>query len=124
MQRKDTLHTFSVGDPAHGKCFIESPAFTANDYASKYLDSLFVPFHHAGMNAYAIPDRKRYGVASVLFFLNRIDDLIHENTPSPPARTGEQFPPGYVKLQPPTGSFGDFDELEISDRITNKSLNR
>src|SRR6266480_2043682 len=81
MQRKDTLDTFSVRDSAHGECFIESPAFTANDYASKYLDSFFVPFHHAGMNAHAIPDRKRCGVASVLFFLNGIDDLIHEKLP-------------------------------------------
>jgi hypothetical protein len=44
------------------------------------------------MNAYAIPDRKRCGVASVLFFLNRIDDLIHEKLPLPPARAGEQLP--------------------------------
>jgi len=87
MQRKDTLDTFSVRDSAHGECFIESPTLTANDYASKYLDSLFVPFHHAGMNAYAIPDRKRCGVGSVLFFLNRIDDLIHEKLPLP-ARSG------------------------------------
>jgi hypothetical protein len=87
MQRKDTLDTFSVRDSAHGECFIESPALTANDYASKYLDSLFVPFHHAGMNAYAIPDRERCGVASVLFFLNGIDDLIHEKFPLP-ARPG------------------------------------
>jgi hypothetical protein len=41
------------------------------------------------MNAHAIPDRKRRGVASVLFFLNRIDDLIHENSPSPPVRAGQ-----------------------------------
>jgi hypothetical protein len=88
MQRKDTLDTFSVRDSAHGKCFIESPVFTANDYASKYLDSLFVPFHHAGMNAYAIPDRKRCGVASVLFFLNGIDDLIHEKLPLPARSDG------------------------------------
>jgi hypothetical protein len=44
------------------------------------------------MNAHAIPDRKRRRVASVLFFLNGIDDLIHEKLPSPPARAGEQFP--------------------------------
>src|ERR1044072_5991658 len=81
MQRKDTLDTFSVRDSAHGECFIESSALTANDYASKYLDSLFVPFHHAGMNAYAIPDRKRRGIVSVLFFLNGIDDLTHEKLP-------------------------------------------
>ncbi len=87
MQRKYTLNAFSVGDSAHGECFIESPALTANDYASKYLDSFLVPFHHAGVNAHAIPDRKRRGVASVLFFLNGIDDLIHEKFPLP-ARSG------------------------------------
>jgi len=94
MQRKDTLDTFSVRDSAHGERFIESPTLTANDYSSKDLDSLFVPFHHTGMNAYAIPDRKRCGVASVLFFLNRVDDLIHEKYPLPAGSAGEQFPAG------------------------------
>jgi len=88
MQRKYTLNAFSVGDSAHGECFIESPALTANDYASKYLDSFFVPFHHAGVNTHAIPDRKRRGVASVLFFLNGIDDLIHEKFPLPARSCG------------------------------------
>jgi len=81
----------SVGDSAHGECFIESPALTANDYASKYLDSFFVPFHHSGVNAHAIPDRKRCGVASVLFFLNGIDDLIHENPPPRPLGRANSF---------------------------------
>ena len=83
MQWKNTLHALAVGDSAHGECFIESPALTANDYASKYLDSFFVPFHHPGVHAHAIPDGKRRGVTSVLFFLNCIDDLIHEKFPLP-----------------------------------------
>src|SRR5262245_41822730 len=124
MQRKYTLNAFAVRDSAHGECFVESPPLAANDYASKYLDSFFVPFHHASVNAHAVPNRKRCGVAFVLFFLNGIYDLIHENFPSPPARAGEQFPAGYVKLQPPAGSFSDLTSLRFGDRTTTKSLNR
>src|SRR5262249_23173639 len=94
VQRKHTLNAFPVGDSAHGECFIESATLTSNDYAREYLDSFFVSFHHTGVNAHAIPDRKRCHVALTLFFLNGIDNLIHENPPSPPARAGEQFPAG------------------------------
>jgi hypothetical protein len=87
VQWKHTLYTFAVGDSAYGECFVESPTFTANDYAGEYLDAFLIPFHYTGMNAHAIPDRKRCHFAFVLFFLNGIDDLIHEKFPFP-ARSG------------------------------------
>jgi hypothetical protein len=81
VQWKHTLYTFALRDSAHGECFVQSPTFTANDNASEYLDSFLVAFHDTGMNAHAIPNRKLRYFASVLFFLNGIDDLIHEKFP-------------------------------------------
>src|SRR4030095_8292878 len=87
MQRKYTLNAFSVGDSAHGECFVESPALTANHNASEYLDSFLVPFNDTGVDPHAVTNRKRGPVAFVLFLLNSIDDLIHEKFPLP-ARLG------------------------------------
>jgi len=75
------------------------------------------------MNAHAIPNRKLRYFASVLFFLNGIDDLIHEKYPFP-ARAGEQFPAGYFKLQPLTESFNDLTSWRFNDQITPESSNR
>ena len=63
MQWENSLHAFAVGDAAHGKCFIQAAAFTADHYSRKYLDSFFVAFYHAGMNAHAVAHRKRVRVA-------------------------------------------------------------
>ena len=75
---KYPLDAFTVGDSAHGESFVEPATLPANHYASKYLDSFLVSFHHASVHAHAIANRKRFGIAFLLFFLNRIDDLIHK----------------------------------------------
>src|SRR4029453_18302677 len=103
MQRKYTLNAFSVGDSAHGECFVESPALTANHNASEYLDSFLVPFNDTGVDPHAVPNGKQRHVTFVLFLLNGVDDLIHEKLPLPARRAGEQFPAGKAKLQPPSG---------------------
>jgi hypothetical protein len=41
------------------------------------------------VNAHTIPDRKLRHVTFVLFFLNSIDDLVHEKIPLPARRTGK-----------------------------------
>ena len=91
MQRKNALDALAVGDSAHGECFIESAAFATNHYASEYLDSFLVPFHNASMNAHAVADGKLRRVASLLFFLDGIDNLIHDNIPFPPAGRANIF---------------------------------
>src|SRR5262249_40141349 len=50
----------------------------ADHYAGKDLNSFFISFHDASMHAHAITHRKRFSIAFLLFFLNRIDDLIHK----------------------------------------------
>ena len=89
MEGKYTLYALAVRDSAHGECFVESAALTANDYTGENLNSFLVPFHHAGVNTHAIPNRERRSVTPLLFFLDSIDDLIHENPLSPARQTGE-----------------------------------
>src|ERR671918_2536889 len=78
MQGKYPLDALGVRDTAHGESFIEPATFPANHYADKDLDSFFVSFHDASVDAHAVANRKRFGIALLLFFLNRIDDLIHK----------------------------------------------
>ena len=49
---------------------------------AKISDSFLVSFHDASVNAHAIANRKRFGIIFLLFFLNRIDDLIHNSSPA------------------------------------------
>jgi len=91
VQRENALDTLAVGDSAHGECFIKSATFAANHYASEYLDSFLVPFHNASVNAHAVADGKLRRVASLLFFLDGIDNLIHDNIPFPPAGRANIF---------------------------------
>jgi len=91
MQWENALDALAVGDSAHGECFIESAAFAANHYASEYLDSFLVPFHNASVNAHAVADGKLRRVASLLFLLDGIDNLIHDNIPFPPAGRANIF---------------------------------
>jgi hypothetical protein len=91
MQWENAFDALAVGDSAHGECFIKSAAFATNYYASEYLDSFLVPFHNASMNAHAVADGKLRRVASLLFFLDGIDNLIHDNIPFPPAGRANIF---------------------------------
>jgi hypothetical protein len=91
VQRENALDALAVGDSAHGECFIKSATFAANHYASEYLDSFLVPFHNASMNAHAVADGKLRRVASLLFFLDGIDNMIHDNIPFPPAGRANIF---------------------------------
>jgi hypothetical protein len=77
MQGKYSLDALAVRDAAHGESFVESATFPADHYAGKDLDSFLVSFHDASVDAHAVANRKRFGIAFLLFFLNRIDDLIH-----------------------------------------------
>ena len=78
MQGKYPLDAFTVRDAAHRERFIQSATLPADHYPRKNLDSFFVSFHHPGVHAHAIANRKRFGVVFLLFFLNSIDDLIHK----------------------------------------------
>src|SRR5262245_53444050 len=124
MQRKYALNAFSVGYSAHGECFIESPAFTADDYAGKYLNSFLVPFHHPGMNAHAISDRKRCGVASMLFFFNRIDGLIHDKYPFTARSGGQTVSSRIGKIATIQRNNWRSNKFGSNGWITVKSLNR
>ena len=99
MQGKYPLDALPVRDAAHGESFVDSPTLTANDYAGEYLDSFLVSFHNAGVHAHAIPNRKRFGIAFLLFLLNRIDDLIHKLVASRAAAGAHSHSKGRV-LQP------------------------
>ena len=77
MQRKTALHTFAVGNAAHGECFIEAAAFASNHDAGEDLDSLLVAFHHARVHADAVTDFKAVRFGLVLFLFDRVDDAVH-----------------------------------------------
>src|SRR5207248_3011742 len=91
MQGEDSFDALAVRDSAHGECFVDSAALTANDYTSEYLNSFLVAFYYPGMNAHAVPHRKQPSVAPLLFLLDSIDDLIHEIPFFPPAGRGNSF---------------------------------
>jgi hypothetical protein len=78
MQGKYPLDALAVRDAAHSERFVESATLAADDYPRKDLNSFLVSFHDAGVHAHAIANRKCLGIAFLLFFLNRIDDLIHK----------------------------------------------
>jgi hypothetical protein len=78
MQGEYPLDALAVRDAAHGESFVEPATLPANHYAGEDLDSFLVSFHDARVHAYAVANRKRFGIAFLLFFLNRIDDLIHK----------------------------------------------
>ena len=82
MERENSLHALTIRNAPNSECFVESASFTANDYAGKYLDSFFVSFYDARVNAYAVADRKRRQIALLLFFLDDVDDLIHKVIPA------------------------------------------
>ena len=78
MQGKYPLDALAVRDAAHSESFVEPATLPADHYARKDLNSFLVSFHDASVHAHAIANRKRFGIAFLLFFLNRIDDLIHK----------------------------------------------
>src|SRR5206468_7144358 len=78
MQGKYPLDALAVRDAAHGESFVESATLPADHYPRKDLDAFLVAFYDAIVHAHAIADRKRFGIAFLLFFLNRTDDLIHK----------------------------------------------
>ena len=78
MQGKYSLDALTVRDAAHSESFVEPATLAADHYSRKDLNSFLVSFHDARVHAHAIANRKRFGIAFLLFFLNRIDDLIHK----------------------------------------------
>ena len=78
MQRENSLDALTIRDAPNGERLVESTSFTANHYAGKYLDSLFVTFYDPGVNAYTVADRKRRQIALLLFLFDDVDDSIHK----------------------------------------------
>src|SRR5437764_9951880 len=78
MQGEHSFDALAVRDAAHGESFVEAATLPADHYPRKDLNSFLVSFHNASVHAHAVANRKRFGIAFLLFFLNRIDDLIHK----------------------------------------------
>ena len=70
--------------PGDGSLAVKPDGSTSptDHYAGKDLDSFLVSFHDASVHAHAIANRKRFGIILLLFFLNPIDDLIHNSSPA------------------------------------------
>ena len=99
MKGKYSLDALAVRDAAHGESFVDPATLPADHYPRKNLDSLLVSFHNPGVHAHAIANRKRFGIAFLLFLLNRIDDLIHKLVASRAAAGAHSHSKGRV-LQP------------------------
>ncbi len=99
MQREYSLDAFTVRDAAHRESFIQSATLSADHYPRKDLNPFLIAFHDAGVYAHAIANRKRFGVVFLLFFLNRIDDLIHKLVASRAAAGAHSHSKAHV-LQP------------------------
>ena len=99
MEREDSLDALSVRNAAHSECLVESAPFTADHHAGKYLDSLFVTFHDARVNAYAVANGEWREIALLLFLLNDVDDAIHK--PVQPRGCGRTLSFGGVDFATP-----------------------
>src|SRR4051812_23868651 len=103
MHGKYPLDALAVRDAAHGESFVESATLPADHYAGKDLDSFLVTFYDASMDVHAVANRKRFGIAFLLFFLNRIDDLIHKLSPAARLRAHTLIRRhGFCNLKSPT----------------------
>ena len=98
VQWEYPLDALAVRDAAHGESFVEPATLAPDHYAGKDLDSFLVSFHDASVHAHAVAHRKRFGITFLLFFLNRIDGLIHKLFASR-AAAGAHCPARSVKLQ-------------------------
>ena len=78
MQRENALDALAVRYAAHSEGLVKAAAFAANHYAGKYLNAFLVAFHNAGVNAYAVANRKRRQIALLLFVLDEFNDPIHK----------------------------------------------
>ena len=99
MQGEHSFDALAVRDATHDESFVEAATLPADHYPRKDLDSFLVSFHDASVNAHAIANRKRCGIAFLLFFLNGIDDLIHKLLASPAASGAHSYSKARV-LQP------------------------
>src|SRR5262249_21566033 len=72
-------HAFTVGNSAHGKCFIHTAAFAPDHYSRKYLDPFLVSLHNPRMNADRIAHLERVRVGFLLLFFDGTDDLVHKH---------------------------------------------
>src|SRR5712675_2069827 len=77
MQRKNAFDSFSVGDAANSKVFVQSATFAADDDTRKNLDALLVAFYHPGVHAHSVADAKFRDLGFELVLFNGIDDTIH-----------------------------------------------
>src|SRR5438105_1219648 len=77
MQREHALDSFTVGNPADGKGFVEATPFSANDDAGENLNAFFVAFHHSSMDADGVAHAKCRQFSFELVFLDGVDDAIH-----------------------------------------------
>src|SRR5947207_16012517 len=80
MNREDALDAFAVGNSANGKSLVQSAPFSSNHDASKNLDPFLVALHHPGVHANAVADLELRGVGLELFFLNSVDDPVHNTS--------------------------------------------
>jgi len=78
--RENSLHALTVGNAAHGKCFVQPAAFAPDDDSCEYLDSFFVAFYHPRVNADAVAHLERVRVGFLLLFFDGTDDLVHDNS--------------------------------------------
>lgn len=74
VNREHTLYSLAKADTADGEIRIDSRAFAADDDPGVLLDTLFVTFNNAGMNANGIAYLKLDEVGLKLFFFDGGDD--------------------------------------------------
>ena len=78
MQREYSLDALPIRDASHGKGLVEPAPFPTDHYAGKDLDSFLISFYDTSVHANAIANRKCFGIAFLLLFLNGIDELVHK----------------------------------------------
>src|SRR3972149_1218841 len=75
MNRKYSLHAFTLNNTSHGKSFFETTAVSCNSHDAKTLNTFFVPLNNLYRYVHLIANGKLRCCFFHLFFFNHINNI-------------------------------------------------
>src|SRR3990172_1240668 len=75
MNRKYSLHAFTLNNTSHGKSLFETTAVSCNYHAAKNLNTLFVTLNNLYRYVHLIANGKMRRCFFHLFFFNHINNI-------------------------------------------------
>jgi len=78
MHWENALDPFAVRNAPNRKRFVQAPSFSPDDDTSEDLNAFFVAFDDSSMDANGIADPECLYLGLELFFLDGVDDAVHD----------------------------------------------